>query len=196
MLHEELREACQEYTKLNQKYVDSFQEFLQWDLPESFPITELKRGLEEGLNINEIAVLLGKDARDTHENKKIYIRYRNFFKGKLESGYAESVRAYIHAIRTQADFDVPTELILYVNTVDEAKEVAPVIKLSSEELKFETGGAYYLTVGMVSPDGELLYRCFLPSDRDFYETKQEGDAKSWVNEKNNRPMGVRQIRKR
>ena len=66
MLHEKLREVCKEYELLNLRYESIFQELLQSELPKAFSLGELKLGLEEGLNINEIAVLLGKDSHDTH----------------------------------------------------------------------------------------------------------------------------------
>ena len=202
MLHEKLREVCKEYELLNLRYESIFQELLQSELPKAFSLGELKLGLEEGLNINEIAVLLGKDSHDTHENIKLYLQYRNFFRKKLNDGYAESVKAYIHAVRAQVDFDVPTELILYAKTIDDIKEKAPVVKMTAElKTEIETrvipvGGAYYITIGTTSSDGDLLYRCFSPSDHTYYETYNEYDARKWVRDKNNHPKTIVQSRQK
>ena len=153
-------------------------------------IEEIKLGLEEGLNINEIAVILGKNPENTHDNRQIYVRYKEFFRNKLYAGDIGGLKKCFIAARTEG-YNLTPELILYAKTIDDLKVNAPVVKVTGElqtlitTEKINIAGAYYTAIGNDDAGEAIAYKCFCPRDKESFSTQNENEAQRWVLSKNN-----------
>lgn len=170
---------------------------LLYSKSESINIEELKLGYERGIDIKEIAFLLGNDNRDTHDNLIIFDRYKEFFRDKTKSNSIQDVKAFITSVKLGTNMSQfkGSDLILYAKTMDDISKNAPVVKTNPEfAIQIENmykgkNRAYYYQ------DGDTFV-CKSLRDGQELATKDEGLAMSWVCKKNYQSIPVtRQIKR-
>lgn len=163
-------------------------------------LDEIKLGFEEGLNINEIVLILGKNNDITHSNREMYARYKEFFSGLIEEDRLDYVKRYLNVMLIEGSYEFPIESILYADKIDDLKVVAPIKKVSSK-LRSEMlihnipiEGAYYFEINIsnVNGENEKEFECISKDGR--FKTKNEGMAQSWVCNKNNESISITKIR--
>lgn len=157
-----------------------------------FSIEELKKGLEEGLNINEAIGCLGFSRADSAANIKYLVRYLDFFRMKSRSKSFE-VAAFLRALKTPGK-PIDPDLVLYAKDPEELKKVAPVICTTQEvheaalnEKGMKPAGAAHYFAYMPGGDPDnVVYKCFSPDDGEMMTSESQFNAQRWVMDKNNR----------
>lgn len=154
-------------------------------------IEELKKGLEEGLDIKELMLVIGTDPKETHEKIAVYSIYSDFFRNRLDAGYGNDIKNFLNSSLSFRGY-IPKELVLYAHTIDDLETVAPVVKVSEQTyFQIENSSrypdcAYYVALSRTSDNTEehsRYFHCVSP-DGETYESVNESDAASWVNKKN------------
>ncbi len=168
----------------------------------AFSIEELKKGFEDGLSINELKLITGKTAKDTHDKKLIYSRYMDFFRSRNAAGYGSFIMAYLN-MRLHFENIIPEELILKVESIEDLEIKAPVVKVS-ERTYFQIESrcmypdcAYYVELWKQDKDGEnekKYFHCVSP-DGDSFDSVSEADAAAWVSQQNDRKYSRTKVQK-